>query len=237
MKKTWYKLPSEEITQIYCIPAEIGNDPNNHFWGLTYHSTIELFEGNLPLVVLSYHDANPSMVTLQIHTAHMEVLRDLALDDELNNFNPLEWSEVGGYLLLPRDQLSDICNILKEQKHLIADAGPAVTDQPFFRLLRNDEIQLYRLRPELLPGIHRSYYIQVVQPAMASKQNAISLITISTPSNVNDTVTFEIMTFKKDDLLDESFTPLKHSRAQLYLNWQGLLELIDLLSQAVNQAS
>lgn len=237
MKKTWYKLPFEEITQIYCIPAEIANDPSNHFWGLTYHSTIELFEGHLPLVVLSINGESPSIVTLQIFTAPMEVLHEPGPNGELENGNPLEWTEVGHYLSLPLEQLDGLCHILQAQKHLFVDAESAVTYQPVFRLLSNDEIRMYRLHPEWFPDVQKFYFIQVGQPVIDPTRNTISLVSISTPSILSSKMAFNIMTFEKDQLLDKSFTPLRRSSPQLYLNWLGLRELVDILTQVIRRVS
>lgn len=237
MKKTWYKLPFDEITQIYRIPVEIANDPNNHFWGLTYDSTIELFEGHLPLVVLSINGESPSAVTLQIFTAPMEVLHEPGSNGELENGNPLEWEEAGHYLSLPPEQLDGLCHILQAQKHLFVDAESFAKDQLVFRLLRNDEIKTYRLHPEWFPDVQKSYFIQVIQPAIALIRNTISLVSISTPSVLSNNMAFNIMTFGKDDLLDKSFTPQRRSTPKLSLDWPGLLELVNILSQAVQQAS
>lgn len=237
MKKAWYKLPFDEITQIYRIPAEIANDPNNHFWGLTYDSTIELFEGHLPLVFLSTNAESPSTVTLQIFTAPMEVLHEPRPNGELENRNPLEWEEAGHYLNLPPEQLNGLCHILQAQKHLFVDAESFAKDQLVFRSLSNDEVQMYRLHPEWFPDVQKSYFIQVIQPAIDLIRNTISLVSISTPSVLSNEMAFNIMTFGKDDLLDKSFTPRRRSSPKLSLNWQGLLELVDILSQAVKRAS
>lgn len=92
--KTWYKLTPEEITQIYCVPAEIANNPTNHFWGLTYQYPQELFEDDWPLVVLRSNEGCPSVVTLQIHTLPIELLHVPTYDNAKEEFNPLE--ETGG---------------------------------------------------------------------------------------------------------------------------------------------
>ena len=41
---------------------------------------------------------------------------------------------------------------------------------------------------------------------------------------------------KWKDLLDKSFTPLSRAQSKPYLHWSGLLEVIDLLSQAMKRA-
>ncbi|MFZ4662649.1 MAG: hypothetical protein ACOYNY_36915 [Caldilineaceae bacterium] len=226
--KTWYKLNPEETSRIYCIPAEIANHPNNHFWGLTYHPK-EFLEGSWPLVILSTNDKYPSVITLQIHTLHMEVLHESEPNDEVKNFNPLEWMAMSGYLSLRAEQLDGLSNLLKTQKHLFANAESVANEQSVFRLLHNDEIQFYRLHPEWFPGLHRTYYMQVAQPAMAAATNTISLLSTSSQ------MTVMVLTFTEDELLDKSFTPLRRSSPQLYLNWSGLLEFADILSQAVKR--
>ena len=249
MMKTWYKLTPEETTRIYCVPTAIANQPNNHFWGLSYTSP-EFLDGDWPLVVLSTNAELPSVATLQIFTAPMEVLHEPGSNGELENGNPLDWEIIGHYLRLPPVQLDGLCQMLKAQKDLFVDDKPVTKGQtvsrlygklfsrkqPIFRLLGADEIQRYRLHPEWFPGVSQSYYIQLVQPTLATAQNTISLVTLSTESQINDNLTLEIMAFEQSDLLDESFTPLNCSRAQLHLTWAGLLELTDLLSQAVQQA-
>ena len=244
--KTWYKLTPEETTRIYCIPTAIANQPNNHFWGLSYTSP-EFLDGDWPLVVLSTNAELPSVATLQIFTAPMEVLHEPGSNGELENGNPLDWEIIGHYLRLPPVQLDGLCQMLKAQKDLFVDDKPVTKGQavfrfygkllakkqPVFRLLRDDEIQRYRLHPEWFADVERSYYIQVVQPPMTVAQDTLSLVTISDLSIVSNTITVKIMAFEQSDLLDESFTPLNCSRAQLHLTWAGLLELTDLLSQAV----
>lgn len=228
--KTWYKLSPEETRRIYCIPAEIASDPNNNFWGLTYHPR-EFLEGGWPLVVISTNAEYPSAITLQIRTLNMEVLHDSEPDGEVEIPNPLEWVGVGGYLSLPAEQLDGLCNLLKAQKHLFANAEVRGNKQPGFRLLHAEEIYIYRLHPEWFLGVQQTYYIHVVQPVMPDIKNTVSLVTIDSEMSVS------IMTFAKDDLLDKSFTPLRRSVPKLYLNWSGLLEFADILSQAVKRAS
>lgn len=225
--KTWYKLTPEETTQVYCVPTEVAHNPSNHFWGLTYDYIQELFDGSRPLIVIASNEKYPSVVTLQIHTLHMEVLHD----GDLNYFNPLEANTEGGLLSLTVEQINGLCEILRAQKHLFIDDGSIVTRQPVFRLLQDDEISIYRLHPDWFPGLEQSYYLQIAKPGMPVAQNTISLVCIDSEMSIS------VMTFQQDDLLDESFTPLKRSGPQLYLNWTGLLELVDILSQAVNRAN
>ena len=234
--KTWYKLTPEEITKIYCVPAEIANNPNNHFWGLAYHYPQELFEGDWPLVALRRNEGYPSVVTLQIHTLPMELLHASSRRDEKEKFNPLETTGGGNYLIRLAEEIKGLCKILQAQKALFADDGSTVAKQSVFRLLRDDEVRFYRLHPEWFPDDQRSAYIQVVQPATTVALSSISLLIVSIPSGLNDKMTFKIMTFEKKDLLDKSFTPLSRAQSKLYLHWSGLLEVIDLLSQAMKRA-
>ncbi|MCB0063226.1 MAG: hypothetical protein KDE19_13980 [Caldilineaceae bacterium] len=227
--KTWYKLGPEETTRLYRIPAEIANNPNNHFWGLTYHP--EEFFADWPLIVLSTTAECPSAVILQFHTLPMELLHELGPNGELEDFNPLEATQEGGHLSLPLDQLQGLYNLLKAQKHLFVDIEAKTTDQPCFRLLRDDEIQFYRLYPEWFPGVQQTYYIQEIQPALSAAYNSISLL------NIDSEMSIVVMTFAKDDLHDKSFTPLNRSLPQLYLTWSGLLEFVEILSQAMKSAS
>lgn len=230
MLKTWYKLTSEETMRIYCVPAEIATHPGNHFWGLTYHPQ-EFLEGGWPLVILSSSEECPSAVTLQIHTLEMEILHEPGLNNEVENFNPLTAIQEGGNLFLSVEQIIELCNILRTQKHLFVDDRSTATNQPVFRRLRNDEMQFYRLHPEWFLSIQQSYHIQEVYPAISAAQNVISLVNIDSEKSIS------VMTFAQDSLLDESFTPLRRSGPQLYLSWSGLLEFVDILSKAVKQAS
>ncbi len=230
MTKTWQKLTPEEATKVYCVPAEIANDPDNHFWGFTYIYPQELFEGDWPLVALIQNSRHPSTMTLQIRTLPMELIHVSDFDDEPQNYNSLDGSSAGGYLHVPLVQAEQLCNILRAQKSLSVNDESVAVKQPTFRALHDDEIQLYRLHPEWLPGVQKSYYIQVLQPEV-NDIRTISLVSVYASTTLN----MEIMTFEESELLNESFTPLSHARPQLHLNWSGILELVDILSQAVKE--
>lgn len=235
--KTWYKLTPEEAMHIYYVPTEIAHNANNYFWGLTYHHPQELLEGDWPLVILRRDEDCPAMVTLQIHTLPMELLHGPSREDEGEKFNPLEDNGGGNYLLLPVEQIKGLCKIFQAQKSLFADDRSIAAKQSGFRLLRDDEVRLYRLHPEWLPGVQRSCYIQAAESALTVARRTISLITISNPSKLHRKISFDIMTFEENDLLDNDFTPLRRSYSKLYLQWSGLLEVVDILSQAVKLAS
>lgn len=234
--KNWYKLSAEDAVKIYCVPAKIVNDPDNHFWGLTYQDHRELFEGSWPLIALLHNKPISTVFTLQIHTLHMEHVHLSEFEDGFGMYDPLTADQEGGHISVLPEQLKGLSDILSAQEQLFTDDETVPVDESVFRLLNDDEVQFYRLHPEWFPDVQDSYYLQMRRPAIAAIQERITLISVSTPSILSNAMSFSILTFEADALSDEAFTPLRRSRSQLYLNRLGLLELVGILSQAVKQA-
>ncbi|MEZ4709786.1 MAG: hypothetical protein R3A44_21455 [Caldilineaceae bacterium] len=226
--KTWCQLDCETVKKIYCVPMGIADNPNNTFWGRV-HSPHAPLEGSWPLIALVRDQCDRHIARLHIYSLPMEEVHDPDFDTERQFFNPLNEKDGRGSLSVDLDELQELVTIIRVQAQSVVAEKSDLLTQPVFRSLDDVEVQFYRLHPEWFQDDQIFYYIQQNLPYIET-HDIVNIISISLSKKKNSKSNIHIMSFNRDDLQDQSFTPLFNSWSGIDITKYGLSELATIIS-------
>jgi hypothetical protein len=220
--ETWIQLSADEARTFYSIPIELAMKDGNSFFGLKHHP-LDL-DGPWPLLAFLQDKNHPDVVTFHASRILPEV-------QELEGFNPLLETRVGGHISLKRENLVGLVNLLREYSLQLSVIQQ--NNEKMFKKIEDSELLNFHLHPERFASSKRLHYYQVYNPLEGLEKNSTTILIFSTrytgSQNVPSALSLKIASFPLKNLQNPSFNPLENSLPQVHLDRSGMQELSSLL--------
>ncbi len=220
---TWTRITPEQAHTFYKVSKELAFNNRNSFFGIMVPINLLLdMDGPWPFLAIVHYEGSPGVISVSIHTIEPEALA-------LANFDPL--TDTGGYLILNKQELSDLVTLLSNDSQKL----PPTNDKPMFAEVQVQEAKILDLEFEHLPDIEISYYKQMYDPLADDAENTLIRLLVFRVNLAKPQLYFSILQFPLD--IDSNSNPWDDSVAAIHLNYEGLQEFITLLQYQQNKLS
>jgi hypothetical protein len=222
----WIRLTPERAQSLYGVPTELATAAENIFFDMPIELPRE-YDVPRPLLAIIQDEKHRNIVTLHIKTIHPETWEYQGMLP-----NPLS-VDIGGYLSLDQESLSDLIAILSTYQEQHFDMSNE--NRIAFEKIQDLRLKDFRFHPEWLPNTKQNHYIQVYDPLKRNNDDSVVTILILSKSVGFSNTHFKISQFPSQALQDPRFMPLyQGGRSRIDLDRNSMQELIALLRAQIS---